>query len=630
MNYTPSGCGLLGVLRKENGKRIHGEDVNRSLDSIRYRGSDKGSGYAIFDLNGNNYYKLKVFYNGEKEELDSILESANVKPRSSIRESNSGTASYCYDIGLGNTDYIDEVNEKLWSEGTGRIYSSGTSLNVFKGIGYPDDVATEYGLKEKSGDMWLGHTRQPTNSPGNEPYWSHPFSTFNIAIVHNGDISSFGANREFLKSHGIKSFVGTDSEVISYIFRELIKKYDLITALKIMSNQIEDPNLKYANRGYVLDGPFTVAIGYDSGDDLYIMAIADRSKLRPVILGEDCNSYYIASEEKEIRILSKNPKIWTLEPGSFFIASMKKGIISYGRKKIDNEDISVQARPDFDASGIEYNALDDNIIKYGKKNIIISGISGHKYAGMKFTSGKYKLKLYGNPGNCLMNLNHNNDVTVYGNVADDCCDSMSGGIVRIHGNAGDILGQALTGGKIYISGSAGNRAGIQLRAYKDDKPTIVIGGKFDDYLGEYMSGGTILVLGNGSQQYGQHIASGMIGGTIYIADRVPPENIGLQPDIAATINILHALNENNAIDGKTFNKLSGKTLLEIVNMLPPDSLKPVFRLINKHEIPKVSYRYLLSEEKRIIKEIINDYDSEMKTDNKNKISMKFTIIERRN
>ncbi|WP_337860516.1 hypothetical protein [Ferroplasma sp.] len=628
MNYYPSSCGLLGVLRKNNSNKIQGKYIADSLNSIKYRGSDKGSGYAMFNVNNNNYYKMKIYYNGNENDLNQILTDKNLKINNHYKENNSETGSYCYELALGNNDMTDDLNDLLWKEGTGRVYSLGTSLDIFKGVGYPDDIASEYNIYNMNADMWLAHTRQPTNSPGNLPYWSHPFSSFNIAIVHNGDISSFGANREYLSSSGIKSFVGTDSEVISFIFKELLKKYDLITTIKIMSDKIDDKYTKYINRGFVLDGPYTLVIGYDDGSDLYIIGMTDKTKLRPIILGEDENNYYIASEEKEIKLINKNAEVWTMEPDSYFIASLNKGIIEYGRNNIQRAKRYDTEKFDINAENIEYNRLDDEIIKTNKKNVTVKNVSGHRYIGIKFTNKNINLNLYGNAGNCLMNLNKNNNATVYGNVADDCCDSMSGGIVKIFGNAGDILGQALSNGKIYVNCNAGNRCGIQMRAYKENKPFIVINGKFDDYLGEYMSGGTIIAFSNYQQYTGKYIGSGMIGGKIYIYGKVKSDRIGMQP--YDTEGILKALKLDSIIDADLLNKLRNKDFIDIINELPEKSRKYTCKLYNKHEIPLYSYRILNEIEYNELYPVVKDFDFQMNTSNLKKLKHKFTVIEPRN
>ncbi len=623
MNYYPSSCGLLAILRKNNSEKIHGKLVSNSLNSIRYRGSDKGSGYATFNLNDNNSYKIKVFYNGNEEKLNKIL-SKSFDIHNYYVENNNSVKSYCYNLGTIDLNSINTVNDVLWENKSGRIYSSGTSLDVFKGVGYPDDVADEYNINNMRGDLWLAHTRQPTNSPGDEPYWSHPFSTFNVAIIHNGDISSFGANREYLKNHGMKSFVGTDSEVISYIFRELLKKYDLITTIKIMGNKIEDKYTKYINRGYVLDGPYTVVIGYDDGNDLYLIGLTDKTKLRPIILGEDQDNYYIASEEKEIKLINKNARVWTMKPDSYFIASLKNGLINSGREKIkytENYDID---NYDIDASSIDYNKLDNEILKLNQGDITVKNVLGHKYIGIKTFNKNYNLNLYGNAGNCLMNLNENNNVTLHGNASDDCCDSMSGGKVKIFGNAGDVLGQALNNGRIYIRGDVGNRCGIQMRSY-DNKPYIVINGEFDNYLGEYMSGGTIIVL-SGNGHSGRYIGSGMIGGKIYIYGKINSRAVGIQPGFKN--NILKALLMESLIDNELYETLRNKNFIDIIGLLPEEAKKYTEKFYNKHEIPSYSYRHLNKIEYDELYPVIKDFDSEMKTNNIKKLNNKFTVIER--
>ncbi len=627
MNYIPSSCGLFGIMRKRNSEKISGSIPVKCLNYIRYRGSDKGSGYASFNLNEINSFTVKIFYRDEEEKLHALLQEHGIEIQSSYTENGKSIKSCCYDVAFENSKSLDDVNATLWNEGSGRLYSAGRSLLVYKGVGYPDDVGEEYALNEKEADMWLAHTRQPTNSPGYLPYWSHPFSTFNIAIVHNGDISSFGANREYLKSKGVTSFVGTDSEVIAHIFKELIREYDLITALKIMSGNMDDSKIKYRTRGCVLDGPYTLIIGYDDGQDIYMIAMADRTKLRPAILGEDDNNIFIASEESQIRIISQNAKIWTLEPGSFFISSMKNGIINPGRenfkirRKLDN----IQEHG-IDAGNIEYNMLDREIVSYSRNPVYVNNVAGHRYVGITFPGKHRNVTLYGNAGNCLLNLNENNTVTVKGNVADDCCDSMSGGIVKIFGDAGDVLGQALSGGKIYVEGNVGNRACIQMREYGTSVPYVVINGKFDDYLGEYMAGGTILVLSNSSINFGKYIGSGMLGGKIFIRGKVKSKNIGVQPASLAKTGMLKALRMAGIIEKIQYKKLIRKNFIDIIGELPEEARIYARKYYSGYQIPEYEYRNISSEEKQGLISILKDFDKEMEKSSSKYLDYKFTVI----
>jgi glutamate synthase domain-containing protein 1/glutamate synthase domain-containing protein 3 len=630
MNYIPSSCGLFGILRKKESEKISGTVPVKSLDSIRHRGSDKGSGYASFNINKENYYYIKIFYDGNEEKLRSMLELKGFSIENSYIENVKGIKNCCYDVALGNSEYLDEVNEILWEEGNGRLYSAGNSLDVFKGVGYPDEVGREYSINTREADLWLAHTRQPTNSPGDLPYWSHPFSSFNIAIIHNGDISSFGANREYLKSKGVKSFVGTDSEVIAYIFRELLKEYDIITAVKIMSGKIDDPAMNYKNRGCVLDGPYTLVIGYDDGEDLYMIGMTDRTKLRPAILGEDNDHYFIASEESQIKLASPDARIWTMEPDSYFIASLNSGIISSGRKSIDKPmKIYRPNSIDIDARDVPYNALNGKILQEGKNRLEINNVSGHRYIGINFSRGEKNLSMYGNPGNCLMNLNENNTALVYGNVADDCCDSMIGGFVKIYGDAGDIMGQALAGGRIYVRGNVGNRACIQMREYGEERPAVIIHGRFDDYLGEYMAGGTVIVLSNGSRNFGKHIGSGMMGGEMFISGHVSSRNIGMQPPDTVVAGMIRALRQSGIIESKDYYRFKHMSFIDMIRLLPPESLNFVSKFYAKHELPEYEYRYLNYDEKIRIGSLIEDFDREMGTKGIEKLDREFTVIKPR-
>ncbi len=627
MNYIPSSCGLFGIMRKKDSAKISGSIPVKCLDYIRYRGSDKGSGYASFNLNSTNSFTVKIFYNDEEEKLRTLLHEHGIGINSSYRENGKFIKSCCYDIAFEDSRSLDEVNAKLWDDGSGRLYSAGKSLLVYKGVGYPDAVGEEYDLSEKEADMWLAHTRQPTNSPGYLPYWSHPFSTFNIAIVHNGDISSFGANREYLKSKGVTSFVGTDSEVIAHIFKELIGEYDLITALKIMSGNINDPEIAYKTRGCVLDGPYTLIIGYDDGQDIYMIAMADRTKLRPAILGEDSNNIFIASEESQIRIISPKAKIWTLEPGSFFISSVKNGIIRYGRENFENKEMVYNIdEHGIDAVNIEYNKLDSEIIKSRDDSVYINNVAGHRYIGITFPEKRRNVTLYGNAGNCLMNLNENNSVTVRGNVADDCCDSMSGGILKIFGDSGDVLGQALSGGQIYIDGNVGNRSCIQMREYGSSIPIVVVNGKFDDYLGEYMAGGIILVLSNSRRNFGKYIGSGMLGGRIFIRGRVKSQNIGVQPSNPIKAGMLKSLKIAGIIEKSQYIKMMRKNFIDIIRELPEDAQVYARKYYSGHQIPDYEYRNLSSDEKHNLKSIIYNFDREMGKNSSKYLNDKFTVI----
>ena len=106
------------------------------------------------------------------------------------------------------------------------VFSSGKNMGVFKAVGYPEDVGRFYRLEEYEAYSWTAHGRYPTNTPG---WWggAHPFSLLDWTIVHNGEISSYDANRRYIEMFGYKCALQTDTEVITYIVDYLVRRQGL-------------------------------------------------------------------------------------------------------------------------------------------------------------------------------------------------------------------------------------------------------------------------------------------------------------------------------------------------------------------------------------------------------------------
>jgi glutamate synthase domain-containing protein 1 len=333
----------------------------KAIESVRFRGSSLGAGFAYFDIPDGKAPPIRIKIFVDSPETLHYVRSTLLSYAKGSRLIILGEETPIFDHKGGFKVYevraeasphtlqsiVDQINIRLFDEGgvRGRIFSYGRYVNVFKGVGYPHDVAEEYGLNTHryEADLWLAHTRQPTNSPGTTPVWSHPFSANEVAVVHNGDISSYGSNLQLLRLAGYLSFVGTDSEVIAFMLDYLlrVKGYSLRQALLILQNPYEytvstsnirdEVKLLMAEaRGCQLDGPFTVVAGYCDGRDVYLLALVDRAKFRPIIFGEDDRAYYVASEECQIRCVSPSATVWTPEPSGLFVASLSRGLMQDG------------------------------------------------------------------------------------------------------------------------------------------------------------------------------------------------------------------------------------------------------------------------------------------------------------
>ena len=217
------------------------------------------------------------------------------------------------------------------------VFSSGKNMGTFKAVGFPEDVGEFYRLDEYEGYSWTAHGRYPTNTPG---WWggAHPFTLLDYSIVHNGEISSYDANRRYIEMFGYKCNLQTDTEVITYIFDYLVRVQGLtlgeaasVVAAPFWSTiasktDLEDKEkhtyLRTVFPSLLVTGPFSIVLGYSGG----LMALNDRLKLRSMVVGEKDNKVFIASEEAAIRVMEPDAeKIWAPAGGEPVIVNVKEG-----------------------------------------------------------------------------------------------------------------------------------------------------------------------------------------------------------------------------------------------------------------------------------------------------------------
>jgi len=94
-----------------------------------------------------------------------------------------------------------------------RLVGSGSSLEIFKEVGLPDDVYSRFELNTASGTHMIGHTRMATESAVTTA-GSHPFATgADLCLVHNGSLSNHNRLREQLEKAGLEFQTENDTEV---------------------------------------------------------------------------------------------------------------------------------------------------------------------------------------------------------------------------------------------------------------------------------------------------------------------------------------------------------------------------------------------------------------------------------
>ena len=238
---------------------------------------------------------------------------------------------------LDEKEYVARMVTKINTKIDGAyVFSSGKNMGVFKAVGFPEDVGRFYRLEEYEGYSWTAHGRYPTNTPG---WWggAHPFALLDYSIVHNGEISSYDANRRYIEMFGYKCTLQTDTEVITYIADYLLRRQGL--SLEETASVIAAPfwstidkmepdhkkmheYLRTRFPGLLVTGPFSIILGFDGG----LMALNDRLKLRSMVVAEKNDKVFISSEEAAIRVMEPDAEnIYAPAGGEPVIIKVKEG-----------------------------------------------------------------------------------------------------------------------------------------------------------------------------------------------------------------------------------------------------------------------------------------------------------------
>jgi len=332
----PSGCAISAAISKE-GRRITGEAVIRSMIPMRDRSNGLGGGFAGYGIypDYRDYYAFHMFFDSRDtrkvceaymKEYFEIVQSERIPTRKTRAITDepiiwrifaAPLKSMLESLQIDDKELVARTVTYINSSIDGAYcFSSGKNMGTFKAVGFPEDVGYFYRLEEYEGYSWTAHGRYPTNTPG---WWggAHPFTLLDYSIVHNGEISSYDANRRFIEMYGYRCCLQTDTEVITYIMDYLLRVQGLTLneAAEVVAapfwSTISRKDEKTKNRltylrtmfpSLLITGPFSIVLGFTGG----IMALNDRLKLRSMVTGEHDDMVYIASEEAAIEMMDRD------------------------------------------------------------------------------------------------------------------------------------------------------------------------------------------------------------------------------------------------------------------------------------------------------------------------------------
>ena len=174
-------CSLFGMMNLE-GKRFSSRDPVRAISNMHDRGNGLGGGFAVYGLypEYEDDYAFHIMYldREAKKKTDNLLhEQFDVIYNEEVptKKANVWNPPLVWRYFLQPKkrrlkdqiadDYVIKSVMKINTE-TGRafVFSSGKNMGVFKGVGFPEDIAEYFCLDEYEGYIWICHgspLRQP-------------------------------------------------------------------------------------------------------------------------------------------------------------------------------------------------------------------------------------------------------------------------------------------------------------------------------------------------------------------------------------------------------------------------------------------------------------------------------------
>ncbi len=353
-----SGCGLSGMMSL-TGERVTGEAIRDSIAILHERSNGLGGGFAAYGMypHRKDQFALHIMYYGAEAQgqAEAVLGEAFdvlhderiptrpnpgvVDPPDLMRYFVLPPAGKLEESGMSAEDYVLARVMRVNSEiPDAFVFSSGKNMGAFKAVGYAEDIADFFRLEEYEAYIWIAHGRFPTNTPG---WWAgaHPFTLLDWAVVHNGEISSYGINKRYLEMFGYQCTMRTDTEVMAYLLDLLIRRHGLPVevACDVLAapfwEQIERmpeekqrlyTMLRQVYGSALVNGPFAIIFARDGE----MVGVNDRIKLRPLVAARKDKWLYISSEEAGIRGMCPEPDlVWAPRAGQPVIGRLGSDVV---------------------------------------------------------------------------------------------------------------------------------------------------------------------------------------------------------------------------------------------------------------------------------------------------------------
>lgn len=293
-------CGIVGLFLKDPKLEPHlGAMLTDMLITMTDRGPDS-AGIAIYSGAKDGLGKLTIQSADpakDFKDLDGDLHEALGQPVTMKIKSTHAVL----EVPL---DQMEAARSALTHLRPGvKVMSAGDSIEIFKEVGLPKDVAARFELSKMRGTHGIGHTRMATESAVTT-MGAHPFSTgADQCLVHNGSLSNHNGVRRELIRKGMTFETQNDTEVAAaYVSQKLKEGEDLGSALEA---GLED-----------LDGFYTFVVGTRNGFGV----VRDPIACKPAVMAETDQYVAFGSEYRALVNLPgiEDARVWEPEPATVY------------------------------------------------------------------------------------------------------------------------------------------------------------------------------------------------------------------------------------------------------------------------------------------------------------------------
>jgi amidophosphoribosyltransferase len=293
-------CGIVGLFLKDKSMEAQlGNMLTDMLITMTDRGPDS-AGIAIYSKESTNIGKLTVQsdtpdvdFNQLKDALKRLIEGdidIRVQSTHAVLEMRTDQVESARAI-------LKEIRPNV------RVMSSGDSLEIYKEVGLPKDVASRFDIAQMSGSHGIGHTRMATESAVTT-MGAHPFNTgSDQCLVHNGSLSNHNSLRRKLRRDGVHIETENDTEVgAAYLTWKMQNGSTLGEALE---SSLKD-----------LDGFFTFVVGTKDGFGV----VRDPIACKPAVMAETDQYVAFGSEYRALVNLPsiEDARVWEPEPATVY------------------------------------------------------------------------------------------------------------------------------------------------------------------------------------------------------------------------------------------------------------------------------------------------------------------------